>query len=363
MQTLANLLTTSKQSHRRCPGKVGVIHFVLFHLQCDDFESFRRVAAVLKLRSMSESQLRGGSGAEFRGIPDKVKSNTVQLKWSRVEGRFNGTWRNNNDRSSKMSLRLVDNEIRGAWTTAKDAQKESGTLRLADLLWKRSSDNAAKKEEQGSADNAKQTVPDPPLAIDAEVVNGLGRNKGHVYRGLYALDGDELRLCLPDKVDLARPAKLESPPGSTLQLLRLRRVAAQQDATRRMDGEWEFVELVVDGTKVEVAGHDMKVVVQDGHLTYFFGGKDKTKFAKFRIVSLGVADALPHSYATQLRVLGPDGSRHQFNDVVESQVGLIPLPTKPWVGSPSREGIVSRGNRVARESCRSPTCRTARTGC
>ena len=66
------------------------------------------------------------------------KTGTIQLKWSRVERRFNGTWRKGVNRSGKMSLRLVDNEIRGAWTTSKDAQKESDSPRLADLLWKRS---------------------------------------------------------------------------------------------------------------------------------------------------------------------------------------------------------------------------------
>lgn len=94
----------------------------------------------------------------------KGKSGTVHLKWSRVERRFNGTWRKDvdpftdlslerkfkslpsvrgtretaDDRSGKISLRLVDNAVRGAWTTDKDAQLESGTPRLADLLWTRS---------------------------------------------------------------------------------------------------------------------------------------------------------------------------------------------------------------------------------
>ncbi len=70
-----------------------------------------------------------------------VRSGTLHLKWSRLERRFNGTWAEGDDRNGKMSLRLVDNEIRGAWTTDRDVQKEFGTPRLADLLWKRSSDN------------------------------------------------------------------------------------------------------------------------------------------------------------------------------------------------------------------------------
>ena len=67
----------------------------------------------------------------------KVTSGTLQLKWSRVERRFNGTWGKGGDRHGTMSLRLVDNEIRGGWTTDEEAQMESGTPRLADLLWTR----------------------------------------------------------------------------------------------------------------------------------------------------------------------------------------------------------------------------------
>ena len=69
-----------------------------------------------------------------------------------------------------------------------------------------------------------------------------------------------------------------------------RRRKVAEDVSRRMEGEWELVELIVDGTKVEVAGQDMKVVVEDGHLTYFYGGKDKTKFAKFRIRSMDLGN-------------------------------------------------------------------------
>ena len=42
----------------------------------------------------------------------------IDLKWSRIERRFNGTWREGeDDRFGDISVRLVDNEIRGALTT------------------------------------------------------------------------------------------------------------------------------------------------------------------------------------------------------------------------------------------------------
>ena len=88
------------------------------------------------------------SGAEFKGEFQQLSGFafndidktpvTLRLKWSRIERRFNGTWEKGDYRNGKMSLRLVVNEIRGAWTTNKGTQQESGSPRLADLTWKRS---------------------------------------------------------------------------------------------------------------------------------------------------------------------------------------------------------------------------------
>ena len=77
----------------------------------------------------------GGMGTA--PVLTESKTGTVQLKWSRVERRFHGTWRKGIDRSGKMSLRLVDNGIRGAWTTNKIYQRESGTPHIAYLSWTR----------------------------------------------------------------------------------------------------------------------------------------------------------------------------------------------------------------------------------
>ncbi len=82
-----------------------------------------------------------GAGAMMGGAagtsPGNGKSGTLHLKWSRVERRFNGTWGKGAARKGTMSLRLVDKEIRGGWTTDEGAQLESGTPLLGDLLWKR----------------------------------------------------------------------------------------------------------------------------------------------------------------------------------------------------------------------------------
>ena len=63
----------------------------------------------------------------------------LELKWSAVERRFKGAWREGQDRSGKLAVRLVDGEIRGAWTADKESRIGPGTPELADLLWKRSS--------------------------------------------------------------------------------------------------------------------------------------------------------------------------------------------------------------------------------
>jgi serine/threonine protein kinase len=62
----------------------------------------------------------------------------LQLEWSRIERRFNGTWTGAKDRFGKMSVRLVGDEIRGAWTTSKKSGTNPGTPELADLSWTRS---------------------------------------------------------------------------------------------------------------------------------------------------------------------------------------------------------------------------------
>jgi serine/threonine-protein kinase len=61
----------------------------------------------------------------------------IELKWSRVERRFNGTWREGADRFGKISVRLVGEEIRGAHTTDRKSKISPGVPRLADLAWRR----------------------------------------------------------------------------------------------------------------------------------------------------------------------------------------------------------------------------------
>ncbi len=60
----------------------------------------------------------------------------IELKWSRIERRFNGTWREgDDDRFGELSIRPVGNEIRGARTTDPKSKINPATPRLEDLLW------------------------------------------------------------------------------------------------------------------------------------------------------------------------------------------------------------------------------------
>jgi WD40 repeat protein len=59
----------------------------------------------------------------------------IQLKWSPIERRFYGTWREGEDRFGELSLRLAGNEIRGALSTDAKSKINPATPRLADLTW------------------------------------------------------------------------------------------------------------------------------------------------------------------------------------------------------------------------------------
>jgi WD40 repeat protein len=65
------------------------------------------------------------------------QSGEIRLKWSHVERRFNGTWREGEDRFGELSVRLVGDEIRGAHTTDAKSKINPATPRLADLKWSR----------------------------------------------------------------------------------------------------------------------------------------------------------------------------------------------------------------------------------
>ncbi len=86
--------------------------------------------------------------AEYAGTYDDTFSKqpgAIQLKWSRIERRFNGTWREGDDRFGELSVRLVGDEIRGAHTTDPKSKINPATPRLADLAWTRFKETAPRE--------------------------------------------------------------------------------------------------------------------------------------------------------------------------------------------------------------------------
>ena len=67
------------------------------------------------------------------------ESGVIQLKWSRIERRYNGTWKDGDDRFGDLSVRLVADEIRGAFTTDAKSKINPATPNLSDLQWTRNS--------------------------------------------------------------------------------------------------------------------------------------------------------------------------------------------------------------------------------
>ena len=69
--------------------------------------------------------------------PANKQSGDLNLSWSRLQQRFNGTWRESGDRFGELSIRLVGREIRGARTIDAKSKIDPATPRLADLVWTR----------------------------------------------------------------------------------------------------------------------------------------------------------------------------------------------------------------------------------
>ncbi len=69
----------------------------------------------------------------------KGPAGEVNLKWSRIERRYNGAWKLTGQDQGKgtLSIHLVDDLIRGAFSSNKRAQKEVGMPEMAELEWNR----------------------------------------------------------------------------------------------------------------------------------------------------------------------------------------------------------------------------------
>lgn len=122
----------------------------------------------------------------------------IRLKWSRIERRFNGTWREGDDRFGELSVRPVDDEIRGALTTDVKSKINPATPRLADLVWTQS---------KPVADAAAETISHSALQTELRFVE----LPGSVVADVTKLDFAALEK-LPGAVVLAAP-RMITPSG------------------------------------------------------------------------------------------------------------------------------------------------------
>ncbi len=84
--------------------------------------------------------LRQTSPGEYTGTYSETVGKgpgKIELKWSRIERQFNGTWSEGEDRFGDLSIRLADEEIRGALTTDPKSKINPATPRLAPFVWTR----------------------------------------------------------------------------------------------------------------------------------------------------------------------------------------------------------------------------------
>ena len=94
--------------------------------------------------------LKKTNDAEYTGTYTETvgkQPGEIQLKWSRIERRFNGTWREGDDRFGDISIHPVGDEIRGALTTDATSKINPATPRLADLTWVRAKAAAVDKAD------------------------------------------------------------------------------------------------------------------------------------------------------------------------------------------------------------------------
>ncbi len=154
---------------------------------------------------------------------DKGKSCTLDLKWSKTERRFNGMWKVGEDRHGKISLRLVEKEIRGAWTTSKDAKVASETPELAELKWVRSARRQVEPDPSKVAINGNAKIDKtnlPKVSNDVQspttVLNGLVSGGGLIER----IEEGTIHLKSGDRISVqAGTAVLVPVPGGSISIL------------------------------------------------------------------------------------------------------------------------------------------------
>lgn len=101
------------------------------------------------LKSEAAGQYAGEFSETVGNVPGQL-----QLKWSRIERRYNGSWKDGDERLGDLSLRLVDQQIRGAYSTSANSKTNPATPRLADFTWTRTTPPTASNASPPTEINA-----------------------------------------------------------------------------------------------------------------------------------------------------------------------------------------------------------------
>ena len=190
---------------------------------------------VMELKSVKAGQYTGTFTETHNAKPGEVR-----LKWSRLERRFNGSWKEGADCHGEISLRVVNGDIKGSFLT--DASSKSGPKmkpRLGDLHFVRASPPKVNEYTrfEGTWRILQRTVNDTPEAgefgkdgtvevkdrrmgeveirLDGtkqprqiDLVFKDGPEKGNVLRGIYEWDTADKNDTTPRPRDRVRIAVL-----------------------------------------------------------------------------------------------------------------------------------------------------------
>jgi biotin carboxyl carrier protein len=149
---------------------------------------------------------------QYRGL--EATTGNLHLKWSRLERRFNGTWRKGKGRSGTISLRLINRDIRGGFTTDVDVQLETGTPLVGDLLWKRSQETDGDSLLKKPGKQIGTVLGKPVYEIDLNPKDSTEDNFGRLF-----LDPLIQDYCQRHKLDRTDELKARIKDGSTRQLV------------------------------------------------------------------------------------------------------------------------------------------------
>ncbi len=118
----------------------------------------------------------------------------LELKWSRIERRYNGTWREGEeDRFGDLSIHLVDHEVHGALTTSDKSKINPATPRLAEFAWTRIEVGEGNKSPGTDLASVPGTVPAVPAPVVPAPLIAPSLGKGRFFLKVYRV------------ADLARP--------------------------------------------------------------------------------------------------------------------------------------------------------------